>query len=85
MRLAWRGCSVEHQHTLEPILDPLVFVGWRNIENDISFAGEGWPKVRWVRMGIKKAREMGLDAVQGFLELGASIHGRNLSRVFLTA
>jgi hypothetical protein len=36
-------------------------------------------------MGIEKPRKIGLNAVQSFLELGASIHGRNVSRVFLRA
>jgi hypothetical protein len=35
-------------------------------------------------VGIKEAWEIGLNEVQGFLELGASIHWPNLSRVFLT-
>jgi len=76
---------VEVQHALEPIRDPLLLVSRRAIENGVRLAGKGRPEVRRIGMGIEKPRKIGLNAVQGFLELGASIHGRNVSRIFLRA
>lgn len=76
---------MEVQHALEPICDPLLLVSRRAIENGVRLAGKGRPEVRRIGMGIEKPGKIGLNAVQGFLELGASIHGRNVSRIFLRA
>lgn len=76
---------MEHQHTLEPVRYPLLLVSGRPVENDFRLASESGPKLLRFGMGIKKAREIGLDSIQGFLELGTGIHGQNLSRLVLTA
>lgn len=75
---------MEIEHTLEPVGDPILLVSGRTIENGVRLAGKGRPEVRGIGVRIEQAWKVGLNAVQSFLELGASIHGENLSRGVLT-
>lgn len=50
----------------------------RVVEHCVGLPGKGRPEIHRVRVGIEKAREIGLNAVQGFLEVGAGKHAAKL-------
>jgi hypothetical protein len=58
---------VKSKHALQPIGDPLLLVSGRAIENCVRFASKCRPDVSGIGMGIAEAREIGLNAIQGFL------------------